>query len=1402
MVLGFVLGSGCWAGLIPEVLSADNPLMAEVLSESENKPIRMRACLNGFWNFMPVNGLNLKYPPEGNWEKILVPSYWHGYFGAWKHACWAQSAWYMRTFIAPSIMKGKRIALRFEGVAVKSSIYLNGEHLLEHCEPLLPFEIDITRKVKWDNPNELVLGINGTESVWLHEKSDAEHGPFRIMVGNPDANRRRGIWRDAFLMAYPSVKVDSAWIIPSTRKKQLRVELELQNDTADEQSVEVRNTIEEGGLDIKTIAPSNVVITAGGKSKLVLTAEWSDPKLWFPETPNLYYLKTELIINNKIQDAIKTRFGFREFWIEGENFMLNGRRYHLRGITESFSTPQMHTEDSCRLVVRTHKGLNANSARFDGVPNHCVFDVCDEDGLLVSVISHAVNMNLSFLESPEFRESLHNYIAKWIKEYRNHPSIAIWSLENEMYWGGCDPAQLYELARTAKEADPYRPAMFDGDCDLAGRAEIYSTHQGNHRCQEIIKGTPQEWKHDKPFYESEFYASLSFFPWRVAQESGEDVFRRMFKKGKPMMHGGVAYCCQRIINSVMSLREANTAGIAVFPFVPPGDEIFLHGMSISNKDYTTPGVKLEGIPTPLNQKVFYNSFIPDKPSFIKDERYYALQKAFLPVVASLNDKGSDPNLNAGGKFERDIIVYNDSLDPGEFQLTWEAKTAGETLAQGVSNLHLDPGFDEKVRIDFQLPRVLTKVPLSFSFRLRWPKGLRCITNYYPETCLSSTEHHNIYSGQRGFTIWPQAKPPEVKKGDLAVYDKTGLTKTILRNNKIEFTECDDIPSSLTNMAKALIIGCNSLDEKIEKSRATIAAFVNGGGYVLCLEQQNYTNNWLPVAIKMRPQASSGNFVRYAPHPIVKGIGKNDLFRIRSKGDFEKPVSGAFKIIVDKGVYGQGLTHATLLELPYGRGSYILNQIMISSACASNWVAGKLLANLIQYITEPPPVSEAKVAVLAARESKWISFWKKCGLEFDNITDRFSAELLDAYQILLIDGTGRLASAGAADAVKRFVSNGNIVIINELTPATLGDFNVLLPTPIELAKITSMHQNVYFQFETQNNDPLLAGLSLDDFCEMSWKGPFLRSVCPALAAYGIVPRADKFTSLLVEPENTLVRWPWGSPDAPVYENKHPLSAMVSIPSGKGRFIINQMTLADTCKIIPRSGRIQSAMLSNLGAKLRSHAPVVGDDCIFLDFACLCNRSFKNDSRGFGGVDEDHGPNGDILNNDLRGMPVGIQTFAGIPFKVINPDENQGKSVISLRGKHNPTAPEKVKGIKINGQIVKRLYFLHMATWCPAENTEIARYVIHYGEGGFQETIPVLSNVHVRDWHAATADLFQAKGVTVAIDPSGYCSSTTSRTRNLYVSVWDNPHPDHPLETIDFVSNNTEATPVLIAITGSK
>ncbi len=196
-------------------------------------------------------------------------------------------------------------------------------------------------------------------------------------------------------------------------------------------------------------------------------------------------------------------------------------------------------------------------------------------------------------------------------------------------------------------------------------------------------------------------------------------------------------------------------------------------------------------------------------------------------------------------------------------------------------------------------------------------------------------------------------------------------------------------------------------------------------------------------------------------------------------------------------------------------------------------------------------------------------------------------------------------------------------------------------------------------------------------------------------------------------------------------------------------------------------------------------ISGKDCSVIDLRKVVNRGLKDEK-----PDDGKGGWTDKGVNDFRHAPVGEQAYMNIPFEIIQPESNNDRSVIILKGKKCPDFPEK-KTVRVNERC-RRLFFLH-AAWYLNAGKKLFEYVVNYTDGT-KAVIPIIGGKDVGDWYAPS-DLKNAIAVWRGTHP------VVRAPFGFYLMSWDNPYPAKEVRDITIQSMGW-SVPIILGISREK
>ena len=367
------------------------------------------------------------------WRRLDVPHDWaiEGDFyvgnpsGAGGGALPGGIGWYRKHFqVKSEEVKSEKFFIEFDGVYMNSTVYINGQKVGYRPYGYSSFEYDITPYVK-EGENVVAVRVDNSDqpnSRWYSGCGIYRHVWFTQT--NPVHVAHWGVYANSSVVK---------------GKGRLDIEVTLENLTKGTVPI-VRNTL---------IDPQGKVVgeTKGLKSTMTV----AKPQLWSCENPYIYKVRTQLLVAGKVVDEVETTTGFRDFKFDAKTgFWLNGKNFKINGVCEHHDLGCLGAainEDALHRKLTKLKAMGVNSIRSShNPPAPELLNMCDTMGLIV--------MDESF--DMWRRKKTQNDYARFFDEWherdlsdlilrdRNHPSILMWSIGNEVLeqWSSADADTL------------------------------------------------------------------------------------------------------------------------------------------------------------------------------------------------------------------------------------------------------------------------------------------------------------------------------------------------------------------------------------------------------------------------------------------------------------------------------------------------------------------------------------------------------------------------------------------------------------------------------------------------------------------------------------------------------------------------------------------------------------------------------------------------------------------------------------------------------------------------------------------------------------------------------------------------------------------------------------------------
>lgn len=457
---------------------------------------RVRYTINDGWRFT-LEGVEFAEKPlvsDAGWEEVTLPHTWNAHDPFDDVPSYRRGiGWYRRTLELDESLRGRRIFLHFEGANQVADVYVNGAFVGRHRGGYTAFAFDVTRHLRF-----------GGEANLVAVKVDNSHDPFipPLSVGFALYG---GIYRDVWLVATDPVHVKvtdhaSSGVYVTTprvsrERGDVRVRGTVVNASEARRRLRVSSTVlDADGARVAEVA-TDVAVPAGGEAAFAQAVPpVRSPRLWSPDDPYLYTVRTEIHDGGRLLDRVENPLGFRWFRFDpAQGFFLNGEPLKLRGTNRhqdmagfgSALSNEQHLRD-----LEIIKEMGANFLRLAHYPQDpAVLEAADRLGLLVWEEAPVVNY---ITPGEEFERNSRQMLREMIRQHHNHPSVILWGTMNEVFLWSAEGArigrqndttymrQVREFAagmdRLAREEDPTRYSAMaihgSEDYDLAGIAPI------------------------------------------------------------------------------------------------------------------------------------------------------------------------------------------------------------------------------------------------------------------------------------------------------------------------------------------------------------------------------------------------------------------------------------------------------------------------------------------------------------------------------------------------------------------------------------------------------------------------------------------------------------------------------------------------------------------------------------------------------------------------------------------------------------------------------------------------------------------------------------------------------------------------------------------------------------------
>jgi beta-galactosidase len=429
--------------------------------------------------------------------------------------------WYQKNLSLDESWRDKKVFIEFEGVYMNATVWLNRHCLGRHPYGYTSFHYDLTPYLDWGSENTLKVFVDNSHQLnsrWY--SGSGIYRPVWLKVAEPVHVAQWGVF-----VTTPEVSTAAALV---------NIKTQVENEIDSDQIVTVRTRVsapdgtENGGTEIEAI------IAANGNQEINSEFPIPYPQLWSPDSPALYQAETAIIVDGTIIDTETTTFGIRKIEFSAEKgFLLNeepvllkgGCVHHDNGILGAASYPRAEERK-----VEIHKTNGYNAIRCAHNPPAPAFlEACDRLGMLV--IDEAFDCWQEGKNHGDYHVTFDDWwqrdLDAMLYRDRNHPSIIMWSIGNEVverdgYGEGYEISRM--LAEYVRQVDPTRPVTA-AICD-SWRGDPWEIMDPSFATLDV-GGYNYQWAQNRPDNErlpnrimmgTESFALEAFENWQAVEE--------------------------------------------------------------------------------------------------------------------------------------------------------------------------------------------------------------------------------------------------------------------------------------------------------------------------------------------------------------------------------------------------------------------------------------------------------------------------------------------------------------------------------------------------------------------------------------------------------------------------------------------------------------------------------------------------------------------------------------------------------------------------------------------------------------------------------------------------------------------------------------------------------------------
>ena len=733
---------------------------------------RRSVALSGLWQFAPYDEIGEIPDPSRVTGVADYPAVsrlsWHGLSQPGDRNTLLPGARFSHRFVlrtqvdVPAAAQSAGYHLEFRELNFISTLFVNGRKIGDFDIARSRWQVDVTAAIKPGATNEILLVVKDTFYAIAPNDKDGtmrsmQYLPESIFESNQGVTMRMdfpvanghgaaGILDTATLVATSRpVYVDDTFVKPfPITKKQIDFDVTLRNAGTAPAAATIRQSVRAwpDGQTLTPVGEAALTVPAGQTATATLTTASAPFPLWWIFQPALHELVTEVVVGGQVIDRHLTRFGNREWEIRGNEFFLNGIPQNLRADLTHLSSARNLTLPQI-LKAWQDRGMNMFRKRFPGAWNGLgtrdTIAWMDEVGMPVRLNAgtfdgQVASYRLQIERNPAAGHTLfdrwHKQMLNGVETFKNHPSVFIWELDNEI---------VYINARNLGWLDQTEPAFSATSKAILQRDPTRSTVSGGGRAL-MDESLPTYGVH---YFEVEdrHYPDEAYTGTLTSALEGSKRDARVWPfdlEKKPVFHSETAF-----------LPGRNPSG-----FAAAGGEVAFLG-----KREAKPAAGL--IASWLAEGYRWKGYAATHFWFDTEFTDDSFIAAWQPVAILRREWNA--TFAPGQTVSRELRVYNDLSDTRPITTTWSLEFAGKSVGTGTATHTVAPGRYTPWNINFTLPASTAERS----------EGQLVLT--------AARDGKTVSTRSLPVTLLPDPKPAAVKiDGELVVWDPSGEATARLR----------------------------------------------------------------------------------------------------------------------------------------------------------------------------------------------------------------------------------------------------------------------------------------------------------------------------------------------------------------------------------------------------------------------------------------------------------------------------------------------------------------------------------------------------------------------------------------------------------------------------------------------